>query len=56
LDADELGRVIGKSRGWIDHNMCDLPAPLRVGGERRWSEREIQRWIRSCPRWDGGGR
>jgi predicted DNA-binding transcriptional regulator AlpA len=51
LDASEVGRLIGKSRGWVEHNVADLPERIRVGGEGRWSERELQRWMVNRPRW-----
>jgi predicted DNA-binding transcriptional regulator AlpA len=51
LDAEEVGAMIGKSRSWVEHNVEELPEPRRVGGERRWSEREIQHWMQACPGW-----
>jgi predicted DNA-binding transcriptional regulator AlpA len=51
LDAAEVATVIGKSRSWVEHNVDILPERRRVGGEGRWSEREIQRWMQNAPRW-----
>ena len=52
LDAEEVGRLIGKSRSWIEHNVDQLPPRRRVGGEGRWSEQEIQHWMLHAPRWN----
>jgi predicted DNA-binding transcriptional regulator AlpA len=52
LDAEQVGRLLGKSRSWVDHHVEDLPPRRRVGGEGRWSEKEIQRWIQNAPRWN----
>jgi hypothetical protein len=51
LDAAGVGTVIGKSRSWVEHNVEILPERRRVGGEGRWSEREIQGWMKNAPRW-----
>jgi predicted DNA-binding transcriptional regulator AlpA len=51
LDAAEVGAMIGKSRSWVEHHVGDLPERRRVGGEGRWSEREIQHWMQNCPTW-----
>jgi predicted DNA-binding transcriptional regulator AlpA len=51
LDAAEIGRLIRKSPSWIAHNIDELPERIRIGGEGRWSEREIRRWMASRPRW-----
>lgn len=51
LDAEEVGALVGKSRSWIEHHVDELPERRRVGGEGRWSEREIRRWMEHCPRW-----
>lgn len=52
LDAAEVGQLIGKSRSWVEHNISELPERIRVGGEGRWSEHEIQRWMLNRPRWN----
>jgi predicted DNA-binding transcriptional regulator AlpA len=54
LDAEEVDAMIGKSRSWVEHNVDELPERRRVGGEGRWSEREIQRWMQNRPHWDDG--
>ena len=54
LDAADVATIIGKSISWIDHNLDELPAPRRLGGERKWSERELLRWMQNRPRWDDG--
>jgi predicted DNA-binding transcriptional regulator AlpA len=46
-----LAKRIDKSRSWLEANLDSLPEPFRVGGERRWSEREIEQWIARRPRW-----
>jgi predicted DNA-binding transcriptional regulator AlpA len=51
LDATEVGTMIGKSRSWVEHNLDKLPQRRRVGGEGRWSQREILRWMQNAPRW-----
>jgi predicted DNA-binding transcriptional regulator AlpA len=51
LDAEHVGSMIGKSKSWVEHNVEQLPEPRRVGGERRWSEREMRRWMQTCPAW-----
>ena len=51
LDASEVGAMIGKSRSWVEHNVDKLPERRRLGGECRWSEQEIQRWMQNAPRW-----
>jgi predicted DNA-binding transcriptional regulator AlpA len=51
LDAAEVGVRIGKSRSWVEHHVEELPERRRVGGEGRWSERELERWMASRPRW-----
>jgi predicted DNA-binding transcriptional regulator AlpA len=51
LDAGEVGARIGKSRSWVEHHVEELPERRRVGGEGRWSERELERWMANRPRW-----
>jgi predicted DNA-binding transcriptional regulator AlpA len=51
LDATEVGVVIGKSRSWIEKNTDVLPKRKKVGGEGKWSEREIQMWMRHREAW-----
>jgi predicted DNA-binding transcriptional regulator AlpA len=54
LDANAVAAKIGKSRSWVEKNPDELPARRRVGGEAHWSEREVDAWIRTRPRWDEG--
>jgi predicted DNA-binding transcriptional regulator AlpA len=51
LSITEVAKRIDKSRSWLEANLDSLPEPFRVGGERRWSEREIEQWIARRPRW-----
>jgi predicted DNA-binding transcriptional regulator AlpA len=51
LSVTEVAKRIDKSRSWIEANLGELPEPLRVGGERRWSERELEQWMERRPRW-----
>lgn len=52
LDAAEVGVMIGKSRSWVEKNTEALPKRRKVGGEGKWSEREIQQWMRHRELWD----
>ena len=52
IDADEVGDMIGKSKSWVEKNTAVLPKRKRVGGEGKWSEREIQQWMRYREPWD----
>jgi predicted DNA-binding transcriptional regulator AlpA len=52
LDAYQVGAIIGKSRSWVEKNTDALPKRRRVGGEGKWSEREIQRWMQYRENWD----
>lgn len=51
LSITEVAKRIDKSRSWVEANLGELPEPLRVGGERRWSEREVEGWMARRPRW-----
>jgi predicted DNA-binding transcriptional regulator AlpA len=51
LSVTEVAKRIDKSRSWIEANLGELPERLRVGGERRWSERELEQWMERRPRW-----
>lgn len=51
LGPADVAARIGKSRSWVEKNTDELPPRRRVGGEGRWSESEIEAWIRSRPRW-----
>jgi predicted DNA-binding transcriptional regulator AlpA len=51
LDADEVGTMIGKSRSWVEKNTEILPKRRKVGGEGKWSEREVQQWMRYRETW-----
>jgi predicted DNA-binding transcriptional regulator AlpA len=51
LDAAEVGEMIGKSRSWVEHHVVELPERRRVGGEGRWSQREVEAWMHRCPSW-----
>jgi predicted DNA-binding transcriptional regulator AlpA len=52
LDATEVGAIIGKSKSWVEKNTGSLPARRKVGGEGKWSEREIQTWMKHREPWD----
>jgi predicted DNA-binding transcriptional regulator AlpA len=52
LDAAEVGLMIGKSRSWVEKNRVALPKRRKVGGEGKWSEREIQAWMKHREAWD----
>lgn len=54
LDAEADATKIGKSRSWIEKHTDELPSRRRVGGEALWSERELEAWIRTRPRWEAG--
>ena len=51
LDVSGVAAKICKSVSWIQKNGNQLPARRRIGGEALWSEREVEAWMRSCPRW-----
>jgi len=52
LDAAEVSAMIGKSVSWIEKNTAELPKRRRVGGEGKWSRRELIRWMKHRPAWD----
>ena len=52
LDAGQVGAMIGKSKSWIEKNPEGLPKRLKVGGEAKWSERELQAWMKRREPWD----
>lgn len=52
LDAEAVAVKIGKSRSWLEKHTDELPPRRRVGGEALWSERELEAWIRTRPRWE----
>jgi predicted DNA-binding transcriptional regulator AlpA len=52
LDVGEVGTMIGKSRSWVEKNTEALPKRRKVGGEGKWSEREIQQWMKHRETWD----
>jgi len=52
LDATEVGAMIGKSKSWVEKNTAELPPRRKVGGEGKWSEREIQTWMKHRDAWD----
>ena len=49
LDVDQVAAAIAKSKTWIEHNTKDLPPRRKVGGEKLWSERELQAWMKHRP-------
>ena len=51
LGPAEVAARICKSRSWVEKHANELPPRRRVGGEGLWSEREIDVWIRTRPRW-----
>jgi predicted DNA-binding transcriptional regulator AlpA len=51
LDAADVGAMIGKSKSWVEKNTESLPKRRKVGGEGKWSEREIQAWMRHRETW-----
>jgi len=52
LDASAVGAMIGKSRSWVEKHPEVLPKRRRVGGEGKWSEREIQQWMKYRETWE----
>ena len=47
LSAEALGRMLSLSRRQIFrlNSSGKIPAPIRIGGAVRWSERTIQDWL-----------
>lgn len=54
LGVADVAVKVGKSRSWVEKHVDELPPRRRVGGEGLWSERELEAWIRTRPRWDDG--
>jgi predicted DNA-binding transcriptional regulator AlpA len=52
LRVDDVAQRIGMSRSWVQKHTRDLPPRVRVGGEARWREGDIDAWIRTRPRWE----
>jgi predicted DNA-binding transcriptional regulator AlpA len=52
LDAEQVGVLIGKSKSWVEKHPEELPKRRRVGGEGKWSEREIQQWMKHRETWE----
>lgn len=51
LDVCAVAAKLCKSKSWVQKNVDALPARRKIGGEGLWSERDIEAWMRSRPRW-----
>jgi predicted DNA-binding transcriptional regulator AlpA len=51
LDTGEVAAMIGKSRSWVEKNTAELPRRRKVGGEGKWSERDVQQWMKHREFW-----
>jgi excisionase family DNA binding protein len=54
LDIDELCKVLNVQKAWVYHNVKKLPFVRKIGGNLRFSNNDLQRWIAS-QRFKNGG-
>lgn len=51
LDAEEVGRLVGFSKSWVEHHAADLPPRRSIGGSPRWLLSEVTQWLNERPRY-----
>ncbi|QJW92574.1 helix-turn-helix transcriptional regulator [Frigoriglobus tundricola] len=59
IDIGQLAGLLRRSVGALERDQAAgrLPAPVYVGGSRRWRRAEIVAWVAAgCPRGTGGTR
>jgi predicted DNA-binding transcriptional regulator AlpA len=44
--------ISGTEPAWVEKNTEALPKRRKVGGEGKWSEHEIQQWMKHRESWD----
>jgi predicted DNA-binding transcriptional regulator AlpA len=47
VDIDELCKVLSVEKAWVYHNTKRLPFARKVGGNLRFSNNDLQRWIQA---------
>jgi excisionase family DNA binding protein len=45
LDIDELCKILNVEKGWVYHHARKLPFVRKIGGNLRFSNNDLQRWI-----------
>ena len=51
LDYAGVARFLGVSRSWVEKHVADLPPRRSLAGTPRWLRSELEKWIRSRPKY-----
>jgi predicted DNA-binding transcriptional regulator AlpA len=51
LDYAGVAHLLGVSRSWVEKHVADLPPRRSLAGMPRWLRSELERWIRSRPKY-----
>jgi predicted DNA-binding transcriptional regulator AlpA len=51
VGSDEVGRMLGRSRSWIEHHLDDLPPRRSLLGAPVWLRRDVEAWIKNLPKY-----
>jgi predicted DNA-binding transcriptional regulator AlpA len=55
LGTEEIGRMVGRSKSWVEHHTADLPPRRSLLGQPVWLKRDIDKWIKALPRYGANG-
>lgn len=52
INAEELAKILGKSKRWVEGNLEDLPPRRSLVGNPCWLLSDVEDWMRKTPRYN----
>ncbi len=49
LGVDDLARLLGRRRSWVEHHVDDLPPRRSLCGQPVWLRSDVERWLKGLP-------
>ncbi|HEY2775409.1 MAG TPA: hypothetical protein VGK20_15305 [Candidatus Binatia bacterium] len=51
ISAEEVGKIINKSKSWVEHHHNDLPPRRNLAGNPGWLLSEVEALVKNAPRY-----
>jgi hypothetical protein len=49
VGAEEVARMLGRGKSWVEHHLDELPPRRSLLGQPVWIRRDVERWIVRLP-------
>jgi hypothetical protein len=51
VGTEEVGRMLGRSKSWIEQHVDELPPRRSLLGSPVWARTDVERWIKGLPKY-----